>query len=228
MSGSLIVIEGIDGSGKGTQARLLVEYLAKHQISHLYVDFPNYDSFYGRMIAQFLRGEYGSIDNTSPYLISLLYALDRKESSVKIKEALGEGKIVVANRYATSNMAHQGSKFAEKTKREIYMKWVDQLEYEVNLIPREHIVIYLKVTPELSRELTHQKDARSYLNGRKKDIHEEDDKHLIHTAQTYDLLSETYPHWVILECVNNGTMKSIQKIQESIIHILKERNVLKQ
>lgn len=226
MSGSLIVIEGIDGSGKGTQARLLVEYLAKHQIPHFYVDFPDYESFYGHMVAQFLRGEYGSIDNTSPYLISLLYALDRRESSAKIKEALNSGKIVVANRYATSNMAHQGSKFTDKTKREAYMKWVDQLEYEINHIPREHIVIYLKVSPELSRELTHRKDARGYLNGKKKDIHEEDDQHLIQTARTYEMLSQTYSHWVTLECMDNGTMKSVDEIQQDIKKILQDSSII--
>src|SRR3989344_2308491 len=111
--GKIIVIEGGDGSGKATQSKLLIEYLEKNSIPHAYLDFPNYSSFYGKLVGKFLRGEFGDLDSVSPYLASLTFALDRLSSKDTIENHLKAGKIVVMNRYATSNMAHQGSKIAD-------------------------------------------------------------------------------------------------------------------
>lgn len=143
--GKLIVIEGSDGSGKTTQASLLKAYLEKESFSVETIDFPRYkESFHGKTIEKYLKGEFGKLDSVSPYLISLAYSLDRATAKREMNAWLRAGKIILANRYATSNMAHQSAKLPEN-KREDFLKWLLELEYKVNKIPKEDIVIYLHV-----------------------------------------------------------------------------------
>ena len=113
--GKLIVIEGTDGSGKTTQLKLLKSYLEKNSIPVETVSFPRYKkSFHGKTVAKYLRGEFGAMDSVSPYLVSLAYAMDRATAKWDMNKWLREGKIVIADRYATSNMAHSAAKLPEK------------------------------------------------------------------------------------------------------------------
>src|SRR5690349_18475914 len=107
MRGKLIVIEGSDGAGKATQLELLKKYLQAHQYPVQTVDFPRYDTHFGKMIAAFLRGEYGPLEIVPAQLIAVIYAMDRTEMRPQMKKWLQEGSVILANRYATSNMAHQ-------------------------------------------------------------------------------------------------------------------------
>lgn len=224
--GKLIVIEGGDGSGKGTQSKLLLEYLKKNSIPHAYVDFPDYDSFYGKMVGQFLRGEYGTLENVSPYLTSLLFALDRRDTRDTIQGYLDRGKIVIANRYVTSNIAHQGSKIQDSTKKAEFIAWLEQLEYDMNQMPKEDIVLYLKVPSSTTGKLIEQKEARAYLNGQKADIQEKDETYRKQTEDMYDLMARTNQRWVTIECMKHGTMVSREEISKQIVEILQKNNIL--
>ena len=224
-AGKLIVFEGGDGSGKTTQTQLLLKYCTDLHIAHAYVDFPNYSSFFGKLIAKFLRGELGNLDEISPYLASLPFSLDRALTRITLEKYLHEGQIVVANRYASSNMAHQGSKFDDESERNEFLKWVDELEFEVNKIPREDLVLYLHVPWQVAQELSKQKSDRTYLNG-KKDIQESDIQHRVQTENLYKFLASTNPHWETISCVENGTILPKEIIHKKIIDVLEKRGIL--
>jgi len=132
--GKFIVIDGGDGSGKTTQAELLMQYLKGKKIAVKGFDFPRYySSFHGKIAGRFLAGEFG--DNVSPYLASLAYALDRASTKEEMDLWLSHGGVIVSNRYATSNMAHQGARLSPD-KRQEFLEWIDELEYKVHKIPR--------------------------------------------------------------------------------------------
>lgn len=226
--GKFIVIEGGDGSGKTVQTQLLMDFFKKNNIRVEYVDFPQYDSsFYGKMVAQFLRGEFGDIDEVSPYLASLVYALDRDSIKHKMKDYLESGTYIVANRYATSNMAHQGAKLKSDEEKKKYLDWIYELEYKIHKIPKEDIVLFLAVPWEVAHELNQNKPARKYLKG-KEDIHEIDENHRRDVEQMYEALAKTNPQWVKIECVQNHDLLSPDVIHEKIVKVLKERNIITQ
>lgn len=225
--GHLIVLDGGNGSGKATQSKLLQTYFKKHELPFVYYDFPQYySSFHGQTVAKFLRGEFGTIDQVSPYLASLAYALDRASVKQEMEDALKQGKMVLANRYAPSSMAHQGSKFVDKKEREKYLAWHYELEYKVHRIPKEKIVMYLHVPWQISQELTSKKHARKYLKGKAKDIEEASVENVKRSEEMYLALAKKYPHWHVVECAPNGKLLSKQAIHEQIIHALKDRHIL--
>ncbi len=225
--GALIVIDGGDGSGKSTQAQLLLKYLRSHKNKVKYVDFPQYyKSFHGKTVAKFLRGEFGTIDQVSPYLASLAYALDRASVKREMEDFLDKGGIIIANRYATSNLAHQGAKFVNKNEREDYLKWDYELEYKVHKIPKEKIVIYLHVPTEIATKLAEKRGGRNYLSGKVKDIHEQDTDHLKKTENMYLELAKRYRHWVVIECVDRGELLSRESIHELIVNALVKRKLI--
>ncbi len=223
--GKIIVIEGGDGSGKATQSKLLIEYLDDNSIPHAYLDFPDYSSFYGKLVGKFLRGELGDLETVSPYLASLTFALDRLSAKDSIDAHLKAGKIVIMNRYATSNMAHQGSKIADETKRNEFLAWLEELEYETNKIPREDAVVYLFVPWQQGSRLTKLKGDRTYLNGKKEDIHEASEKHRIDTEAIYKLLARK-KSWITINCMENDTMKPKEQIHKEIITVLKDHSII--
>lgn len=224
--GRLIVIEGGDGSGKGTQSTLLCTYLKSESIPYEYIDFPDYDSFYGHMIGQFLRGEFGALNVVSPYLAALLFALDRKEKATQIADWLKEGKIVVANRYVTSNIAHQASKYTSEEERNTFIQWVESLEYTQNGMPREHIVLYLAVSSGISHALTQSKSLRPYLKGQKIDIQESDIEYRMRTEELYEYLAKQKKHWVKINCIQNGTILPKEDIHIHVVECLKNAQIL--
>src|ERR1700719_3071896 len=120
--GKFIVLEGIDGSGKRTQLDMLALALSSRGLALTQVSFPNYPGFFGKMVAQFLTGELGSLDAVDPHFSALLYAGDRLESKPSIESALSEGKIVLADRYIGSNLAHQGARVPPE-KRAEFLRW---------------------------------------------------------------------------------------------------------
>lgn len=224
--GKFIVIEGGDAAGKNTQAKLLVEYLNGRGIDTRYFDFPQYySSFHGKTVAKFLRGEFGDIDEVSPYLASLAYALDRASVKHEMEQFLEKGGIIVANRYATSNMAFQGAKFLNEIEQEEYLEWIYQLEYKVHRIPKEDIVLYLQVPTHLAAQLAQKRGARPYLKG-KKDIHEEDADHIQRVNTLYDKLAKRYKHWITIDSVKGETIDTIESIHKKIVSILKEKKII--
>jgi dTMP kinase len=226
-TGSIIVIDGGNGSGKTTQAKLLVDYLKKNKVPTKLVDFPQYyNSFHGKIVARFLRGEFGSINDVSPYLASLAYALDRASIKREMEDFLKNGGYIVANRYTTSSMAHQGAKFKDKEEQQKFLKWIYDLEYKVHKIPKENIVIYLYVPWQLGMKLTEKKDTRQYLNGKDKDIEEADIQNRINSEKMYLYLAKKYHHWVTIDCTKDQKILPPELIHQKIVQVLKEKKLL--
>jgi len=221
--GLFIVIDGADGSGKATQAKLLLEYFKKQQVPVKYMDFPRYYlSFHGATVGKFLRGEFGTIDQVSPYLASLAYALDRASARDEMEAFLNKGGVIISNRYATSSLGHQMSKFKTQKERDDFYKWLTDLEYKIHKIPKEDLVIYLHVPYNISYELTKKKDDRQYLNGKKNDIHEENLQYQIEVEKTFLKLAENEKHWIKIDCVKDDQILPIEEIRKKIISIVEK------
>lgn len=223
--GKLIVIDGGDGSGKTTQAELLMTHLKNHGVLVKGFDFPRYySSFHGQMVGRFLAGEFGSLDAVSPYLASLAYALDRASAKEEMDSWLSHGGVIICNRYATSNMAHQGARLPEEKRKE-FLEWIDELEYKVHKIPREDIVIYLHVPWRAGVELTQKKGERAYL-GDRKDILEADTTHRQASEEMYLQLAKKRKNWVLVECVDDGKILSKEAIHQKILAVLHAKKLI--
>jgi len=226
--GVLIVIDGGNGSGKTTQTQLLVNYLKRKSLPVKYVDFPQYyNSFHGKTVAKFLRGEFGRIDEVSPYLASLAYALDRASIKTEMDDFLNQGGIIIANRYATSSMAHQGAKFNTKKQQDEFFKWIYELEYKIHKIPKENIVIYLYIPWKIGKKLTDKKERRDYLNGQTSDIEEKDLKNRVNSEKLYLQFTKRFKNWVKINCVFKNKIVSPQKIHQKVLKELAKRHYLK-
>src|SRR5580704_16828622 len=142
--GRLIAIEGIDGSGKGTQLELLQKVLRARGVAVHATGFPHYQSWFGTMVGQFLNGKFGALESVDPHFAALLYAGDRFEAKHELTDALAEGKLVLADRYIASNLAHQTGR-VHAPQREEFIAWLEHLEYSIYGLPREDRVIYLRV-----------------------------------------------------------------------------------
>lgn len=170
-----IVIEGLDGAGKSTQVNLIKEQFHKQGIETEYLHFPRFDApVYGELIAKFLRGELGDLDNVSPYLVGLIYAGDRANASNIIKKWLNDGKVVIVDRYVYSNIAYQCAKCKTTTESNELREWIFDLEYEKNGIIRPDLTLFLNVPFDFTKKKLEEEregEDRDYLKG-KKDIHE--------------------------------------------------------
>jgi thymidylate kinase/thymidylate synthase ThyX/deoxycytidylate deaminase len=212
--GVFVVIEGSDGSGKGTQFQLLADHLAKQGYDVATFDFPRYDKSSSHFVNSYLNGEYGTAEEVGPYAGSMFYALDRYEAAKEIRDALDQGKVVLANRYTGSNMAHQGAKFDNVEQRRGYFIWLDNLEFQVLNIPRPDISIILRVPAEIAQKLVDQKAPRSYTD-KKRDIHEADLEHLRRSVEVYDDMAQLFPKdFITLDCVRGGKLMSVETIQK--------------
>ena len=195
--GILIAIEGIDGSGKHTQAKLLQHTLVANGYSVYATGFPQYDSWFGSMVGKFLNGDFGPLESVDPRFTALLYAGDRFEAKPAIEAALGEGKIVLIDRYVGSNLAHQVAR-APADKRAEFLRWIEHLEYSVYSLPRENLILYLRVPPGQAQKLVAHKAGRDYTSATH-DILEASLRHLEDAAEMYDMLSRSRP-WATVQC----------------------------
>ena len=225
--GKLIVIDGGDGSGKATQSELLKQYLEKNGHTVKYLDFPRYySSFHGRVVGRFLTGEFGALDQVSPYLAALAYAVDRAGAKEEMDQWLSTGGMLLCNRYATSSMAHQGARMP-LDKQDEFVGWLDEMEYKVHKIPREDVVVYLSVPWKTGYELTLKKDQRKYMDG-KLDIAEKDMHHRQASEDMYLRLAKERNNWITIDCVKDGIILSKEEIHEKIIQALKEKKIILQ
>lgn len=171
----LIVLEGLDGAGKSTQINLLQKYFESSGSIVKYLHFPRFDSpVFGDLIARFLRGDLGSIDQVHPYLIALLFAGDRREAADKIREWLKEGYCVILDRYLYSNIAFQCAKMNDLEEAESLRDWIFDTEYIKFAIPKPDLNLFLDVPLNfVHKKLNENRKGgdREYLQG-KQDIHE--------------------------------------------------------
>jgi len=151
------------------------------------------------MAGQFLNGDFGSIDTVDPHFAALLYAGDRFENKGPIVAALGRGGVVLADRYIASNLAHQTARSAPE-KRAQFRLWIEQLEYGIYGLPKEDLVLYLRITPQHAQSLVAKKSARSYTDSAH-DILEASARHLQTASDIYDDLARS-PNWKTIECVD--------------------------
>jgi dTMP kinase len=208
--GAFIVIEGSDGSGKTTQTELLATRLRKAGYTVETISFPRYDEPSSYFIQEYLAGHYGATAGVNPYTASLFYALDRFEAGQGIREALEEGRIVIANRYAGSNMAHQGAKFAHPDERRGFFIWLDSVEFQTMGIPRPDKSLILHVPTDVSAKLI---DKR----GLPKDEHERDAASLAKTTQVFAELCDLFPNdFVRLDCMRSGKLMSEDAVHAMI------------
>jgi dTMP kinase len=197
--GKLIAIEGIDGSGKRTQVGLLEKALTAGGHSVYSTGFPQYDSWFGKMVGQFLNGDFGALESVDPHFSALLYAGDRFEAKFRLENALNQGQVVLADRYIGSNLAHQTARVRAED-RPAFVDWIEHLEYNIYNLPRETLVLYLRVPPRQAQELVARKSVRSYTKD-KQDLQEASLEHLEAAAAMYDEFSHR-SNWKTIPCLD--------------------------
>ncbi|HXO03992.1 MAG TPA: hypothetical protein VN884_00015, partial [Candidatus Sulfotelmatobacter sp.] len=214
--GKFIVLEGIDGSGKRTQLDMLACAFASRNVPFAQISFPRYDGFFGKLAARYLNGEFGSLEAVDAHFSALLYAGDRFEAKPAIESDLASGKMLLADRYIGSNLAHQGAR-VPREKRTEFLQWLRQLEYQVYALPAEDLVIYLRVPPAEAHRLIGEKGARDYTK-LQRDIQESNLAHLQATSEVYDQLAEQ-PNWMKIECYDSAAnaLRSAESIHQEIL-----------
>lgn len=220
--GKFIVIDGNDGSGKATQTTLLSEYLTGKGIPNEKFDFPSYDkNMFGALLGECLAGKHGDFVHLDPKIASPLYALDRLESSPKIREALSSGKVVLADRYASSNQIHQGGKIEDEKEREDFLLWLEKMEYEIVGIPKPDAVVYLDVPVEVSLKLLTEKRAlkNGHLGEGERDQVEEDRQYLERSHETARWLAGKDSSWHFVDCMGEDGLRTREDIHREVVKI---------
>jgi dTMP kinase len=220
--GKFITLEGVDGSGKRTQIELLAREFVKRGIAHTRVSFPHYEGFFGQMVAQFLNGEFGELEAVDAHFSALLYAGDRLEAKESLEAELAQGKIILADRYVGSNLAHQGAR-VQREHREEFLAWLKKLEYEVYDLPAEDLVVYLRLPAEQAQRLIGMKGVRDYTRLRR-DILESSLAHLEAASEVYDRLARE-PNWATIECFDPARreMRAPKTIHRAVLAAVEAR-----
>lgn len=216
MEGKLIVIDGVDSSGKQTQVEILYNKLKAEGLKVKRISFPNYESNSSALVKMYLAGDLGTNpDELDPYAISTFYAADRYISYITDwKKDLDDGYIIIADRYVSSNMIHQAAKIKDINAKKIFLDWLDSFEYGVYKLPRPDIVIFLNMPVEQAVKL--MADRKNKITGdEKKDIHERDVAYLQESYNNAMFIANEYS-WNIVNCVNNSAVRKIEDIASEI------------
>ncbi len=225
-----VALEGLDGAGKSTQIKMLHNFFDNKKIRYKYLHFPRSGKgLYGDLIARFLRGEFGSLEKVSPYLVSLIYAGDRNDAKTTIKNWLKDNYLVIVDRYVYSNIAFQCAKLKSEDKKIELEKWLVDFEYSYNNIPKPDLSLYLNVPINFVRkELSKPRicKERLYLNG-KKDIHELSIVLQKNVGKEYRRLSKRYDDIASISCFDDeNNILSPDAIHKEIISKLKTLEIL--
>ena len=218
MCGKLIVIEGLDGSGKATQSALLVEELQKQGKNVRKVSFPAYDSESSALVKMYLSGQFGTDpSDVNAYAASSFYAVDRFASyKTDWGKFYQEGGIIVADRYTTSNAIHQCSKLP-KVEWDCFLDWLFDFEYQLMGIPAPDAVVYLQVDPVVSQKLM---TGRYHGDESKKDIHESNLDYLARSREAAVYCAEKLG-WHSVKCHDENAMRSIADIHTEVAQLVK-------
>jgi dTMP kinase len=213
--GLLLALEGIDGSGKGTQAAQLAERARAAGRTVATFSFPTYDGNpFADAIAGYLNGDFGSADEVHPELAALLYAADRFHAKPRLVDALASHDLVVLDRYVASNAAHQGAKLQGEERRRL-LDWLDAVEYGEFGLPRPDVVVLLDTPVALARTLVARKGARGYTT-LEADIHEADAAHTTATREVYLELAERGGWRVVSTARADGEARDVGEIADEI------------
>ncbi len=220
--GNFIVIEGTDGAGKATQAKLLVQRLRADGCKVEMIDFPQYGNWSAQFVEKYLRGEFGTLAEIGAKKGSLFYALDRYAASFQIRRWLEEGTHVISNRYVSSNKGHQLGKINGDGEKKIFLAWLNDLEYGILGIPIPDLTLFLQMPAEIGQTLVDKKEARSYVGGKKRDIHEADIEHLKRAEQAYlfCLEHDKSENWQKIICSEDNQPRSIKAIHEEVYNLI--------
>lgn len=211
--GKFVVFDGSDGSGKQTQVAMLKTYLQGKKMLTETIDFPQYENnFHGKVLRASLRGDFGNFISLDPYVASFLYIADRFESVAKIKKLIADGYIVIADRFTTSNMIHQGGKFPDKIDRDKYLKWLTGLEFGYLNFPKPDAVIFLRVPVAVSLKLLKGKKGR--------DQAEKCIPYLTNSLTCSEAVAKKYK-WAVVDCAPHGNMRSRESIHKEVVSKLK-------
>ena len=214
MAGKLIVIEGLDGSGKATQARRLLETLEQQGRKVRKVSFPDYESDSSALVKMYLAGKFGTDPSAvNAYAASTFFAVDRYASFKSDWGAFyADGGIIIADRYTTSNAVHQCSKLPEEQWDE-YLNWLFDFEYRLMGIPAPDAVVYLQVDPVVSQQLMSE---RYHGDESKKDIHEKDTDYLAKSRQAARFCAQ-HDEWTVIRCDDGENPYSIEEISQQVM-----------
>ena len=214
MRGKLIVLEGTDGSGKATQAGLLVQALQARGLACREIDFPRYGNPFAEPVNLYLHGALGNRPgDVNAYAASVMFAVDRFAS---YREDWGgfyeSGGIVIANRYTTSNAVHQASKLAEEERGE-YLDWLFDLEYHRMGLPRPDLVLYLDMPPEVSERMLRRRERETATAA---DIHEQDGDYLRRCRESARAIAGAL-NWSVIDCAAGGAPRSVEDIHREVL-----------
>ncbi len=213
--GNLIVIEGLDGSGKSTQLELLPKALKEQGIDSKSVSFPDYESDSSALVKMYLAGEFGTNpDDVNAYAASIFYTVDRFASFKKNwGEYYTDGGVIISGRYTTSNAVHQTSKLKESEWKP-FLDWLYDFVYNKVNLPKPDKVIFLDMPIEVSQKLL---SGRYKGDETKKDIHECDTEYLARCRKAAKFTAE-YSDWAVIPCAENGNPRSIKDISRDILN----------
>lgn len=214
--GRLYVIEGSDGSGKATQSKLLYDRLLSENKKVRLISFPDYESDSSVLVKMYLAGEFGTDANdVNVYAASTFYAVDRFASFKKDwQNFYSNGGIIIADRYTTSNMVHQAAKIKNINKKDKYLDWLWNLEFELFKLPVPDLVLFLDVKPEISQKLMENR-LNKITKETKKDIHENNIRFLFESYNNALYVAKKYD-WKIINCNEGGKIASVETIHKKI------------
>ena len=215
MAGTLIILEGSDGSGKATQAELLQQRLEADGEDVLSISFPDYESPSSSLVKMYLAGDFGKdADSVNPYAASTFFAVDRFASyQTKWKSFLDAGGIVLADRYTTSNMPYQMIKFDTAEEKARFLDWLNDFEFKKMELPQPDMVLFLEVPLDVSKKLMEQREGKT--GGQTGDIHEKDFEFMEKCHQAYDELAAKY-NWPRISCAKGTSMRTVEDIHKDV------------
>lgn len=217
-----IVIEGTDGSGKGTQTNLLVDYLSKKGKKVHTFDFPRYTkNSFAELAGRALNSEFGDLDTIPPYYLVLPYMIDQYLAHREISK-LSASDYVICNRYVTTNFAYMAARIKSPRKKREFRAWLAKAAFEDFKMPRPDLLIVLYVPPRISHKLLLQKPKAEYLTGNKKtDQFERNLKYQQEIARSYLQMVRHNHGWRKINCVNSkGNLKTIEEIHKEIVKLV--------
>lgn len=213
MKGKLIVLEGTDGAGKTTQVRLMARRLEEEGVPFRQVKFPRYGSPFAAPVERYLQGDLGKRPgDVSAYAASTLYAVDRYASYRQDwREDYEGGKLILTDRYTTSNAVHQAPKLPEEERR-AYLDWLFDLEYSRLALPEPDLVIYLDLPAEVSARMLRLRQEATHT---KADIHEQDGAYLRACRESARSIAKRLG-WRAVDCSRGGAVRPPEDIHEEL------------